>query len=103
MKYKTLKLHLRNIDTYKGISKKTVAARWSHWLTKDWLTTTQAWSWKGGDAIVVLGNDYWGRTTGRFVIRQGTKIEVHEFEYGGIQGALKTLGIAEKTTVATIA
>jgi hypothetical protein len=100
MKYKTLKLHLRNIDTYKGIDKRTVEARYTHWLTKNWLSTTQAWSWKGGDAIVVMADDSWGRLTGLFVVRQGDKIEVHEAEYGGIQGALKTLGIAENTTVA---
>lgn len=100
MKFKTLSLKLRNIDTYKGIDKRTVETRYSHWLTKDWLSTTQAWSWKGGDAIVVMASDYYGRPVGRFVVRLGDKIQVHEAEFGGISGVLKMLGVAETTRVA---
>ena len=99
MKFKTLSLKLRNINTYEGIDPRTVEARYSHWLTKDWFPTTQAWSWKGGDAIVVMANDYYGRPTGRFVVRRGDKIEVHEAESGGISGVLKMLGVAETTKV----
>lgn len=99
MKYKTLTLTLRNIETYEGIDKRTVEERYSNWLTKNWFPTTQAWSWKGGDAIVVMAQDYWGQSTGLFVVRQGDKVSVHEAAYGGIQGMLKTLGIAETTKV----
>lgn len=99
---KTLTLTLRNIDTYEGIDPRTVEERYSNYLTKGWLSTTQAWSWDGGDAIVVMANDHWGQLTGLFVVRRGSRIHVIEAASGGIQGVLRSLGVAQNFTTASV-
>ena len=41
-------------NDYKGLHSDTVCLRWTHVIMSESLSTTQAWSWDDGDAIVVV-------------------------------------------------
>ena len=80
-------------DTSK-VSTLTLNARWEDLRTSRWLTTTQVWSWEGGDAIVVVTNDYYGRPTNYVVLRVGN--EIHFVEGVGVAKAMASFGFDPK-------
>jgi hypothetical protein len=78
-------------DTSK-VSTLTLNARWEDLRTSRWLITTQVWSWKGGDAIVVVTNDRYGRPTNYVVLRVGDQI--HFVEGVGVLKAMRNTRLA---------
>jgi len=71
--------------------KLTQDLRYSDDRVKYSLTVTQVWTWKGGDAIVVLvKNPYGNLPLGHTVIRVGKKVQVIE---APLVGALRQVGI----------
>lgn len=78
-------------DDVSVVHKSTLALRFSDYRVRTSLTTTQVWTWKGGDAIIVLAADPYSRLPkGYTVLRIGKKVEVYE---GPLAHALRTAGI----------
>ncbi len=77
-----IKLHQHSDDF--GVSNKTLDARRAHPVIRNW-GATQYWTWRGGDAIVVLCN-----TTCYVVLRLGEKVAVYEAQ--GLKSALEQAG-----------
>ena len=80
-------------------SKLTQEARWTSHQTAMWISTTQVWSWDGGDAIVVATGHLPYATT-HVVIRIGDKVTVME---GSLNTAMLAHGIDPKEYVAVAA
>jgi len=83
-----MKLHHCGDDMNKA-HELTRAMRWNDYRVCNSLSTTQVWKWHGGDAIVVVANDHYGRLTGYSVVRMGKKVQVFE---GAIKPVLEALG-----------
>lgn len=71
-------------------SAKTQEVRRTHQFTAQWISTTQVWSWKGGDAIVVMTNTF-GRPNSVVVLRIGDK--VHVVTDASVNSAMKAYGL----------
>jgi hypothetical protein len=72
----TIKGHGDNINV---VAKATLDLRYSDYRTQYELTVTQTWTWKGGDAIVLLvKNPYGNLPRPCTVIRVGKKVQVIE-------------------------
>jgi hypothetical protein len=74
-------------------SKLTFEARWSDPRTSPWYSTTQVWSWEGGDAIVVV-TGHFPRATNYVVLRVGN--QVHFVEGVGVAKAMAAFGFDPK-------
>lgn len=84
----TIKGHGDNIDV---VNKATLDLRYSDYRTQYELTVTQTWTWKGGDAIVLLvKNPYGNLPRPCTVIRVGKKVQVIE---APLASALPQVGI----------
>lgn len=73
----------------KKVHEITRAARWMDLRTCNSLSTTQAWKFRGGDALVVVVNAPYGGITGYSIVRIGKKVQVIE---GAIKPVLEALG-----------
>lgn len=72
-----------------GVDPRTTALRYDHPVMGRWFPTTQAWRWRGGDALVVVTGE------GSFVqcwvaLRLGDKL--HAVAAQGVSQALATFG-----------
>jgi len=80
------------VDSSK-VSPLTLNARWDDLRTCTWLSTTQVWSWDGGDAIVVV-TGHCPNATNYVVLRVGNK--VHFVEGVGVAKAMSAFGFDSK-------
>ena len=72
------------------VAELTKNERWIDPRTSHWSSTTQVWSWEGGDAIVVLTGCI-GEAMNYVVMRLGDK--VHLVAGTGLAGAMRAFGI----------
>ena len=72
------------------VNEATRAARRTDLRTADWISTTQVWSWDGGDAIVVVTGHLPNVVT-CVVIRIGR--EINFVERAGLKGAMSAFGL----------
>jgi len=86
------KLHHHGVNV-NAVDKRTFAMRYGHYDTACWLSTTQVWSWKGGDAIVVMTGSI-GAAQAYVVIRQGDKVQVLPAD--GLSRAMEAVGLNPK-------
>lgn len=87
-------LYHHGIDASK-LSKEILEARWQDPRTSRWLTTTQVWSWKGGEAIVIVTHDDYGRPGSYVVMRLGKNI--HFVENSSLADAMRAFDIDIKS------
>lgn len=71
------------------VDQRTQYRRWSDPLTCGWLSTSQAWAFEGGDALVVVG-ELGGQVTGFTVLRLADKVSVF---VGSLHAALRAENI----------
>lgn len=69
----------------------TQQERWRNPTTGASLTTTQVWTWSGGDAIVVVCNTLRQRNSSAVVIRVGKKITV--ISDASLNSAMQAVGL----------
>lgn len=84
-----MKKQLRMVSE-KDVSPQTIAARWDHPVTSQWLSATQFWAWDGGDAIVVV-TGHIPYVSCWVVIRIGVKIRTVEAK--GLKQAMGEVGL----------
>lgn len=87
-----MKLHLHGNDASKA-HKRTREVRYTDARVAGWLSTTQVWTWHGGDAIVVVTGRL-PRTQTYIVLR--LKDKVHVVEGVGLNAALQAHGLDPK-------
>lgn len=84
---KTLRHH--GIDESKAHSDTQIVRR-THYLTCGWYSTTQVWSWDGGDAIVVMTGKL-DRAEAVVIIRIGD--QVHAVRDASVSSAMDAFGL----------
>lgn len=69
-------------DDYTKVDARTTQRRWTDLEVGRWLTTSQAWKFRGngfeGDALVVLSEGSYGRPSNYVVLRIGNDVSVME-------------------------
>lgn len=88
-------LEIRN-TTPEKIDLRTITARYDHLVMGRWIGWTQAWTWEGGDAIVVTCGNLGGRVESWAAVRLGSKIVCWDISSGGIRGFLAAHGYESK-------
>lgn len=74
-----------------AVDERTQQLRYSHPSCCSWFPTTQAWSWDGGDALVVITGR--GRGVQCYVVLRFEN-ELHVVAAGGVCQALRVFGFA---------
>ncbi len=77
-------------DNESKVHSDTQLVRRTDWRTAPWYSTTQVWSWDGGDAIVVMTGRL-GNAKAVVVLRVGDK--VHVVEDASLNSAMMAFGI----------
>lgn len=80
-----------------SIDPRTNELRYSHSVMSRWLTTTQTWKWRGGDAVVVLTEDGYGRPDCWVALRLGKQF--HAVCAPSVSAALAAFGYESKVKV----
>jgi hypothetical protein len=73
-----------------AVDPRTTEARYSHPAVCHWFPTTQAWVWKGGDALVVVTGH--GRYAQPYVILR-VEDKVHVVPAEGLTSAARAFGL----------